>query len=232
MQIIQKYKLASVVFVAGVVAFSLVSLTLAQAASSTITVCVKKEGTMYMVGDGFKRTECKDNDQLFGWNVTGPQGPQGLPGVPGAIGPVGPQGPMGLTGADGAPGPVGAQGVQGIEGPAGISTGSGINKSRVYQKSVSGDFNAGGFRVLETFCDAANDILLTSYYETGGSGFPYMFRLGSFKPVFNPLGIDSARLEFYVDVDSNTGPDTDYPDYLTFFPPLGVNVIITCLRAD
>ena len=232
MQITLNYKWISAVLVLGVAVFSLISWTLAQAAGETITVCVKKGGAMYMVGEGLKRADCKDNDQLLSWNVTGPQGPQGLQGIPGAIGPTGPQGPIGLTGTDGAQGPVGPQGPQGIQGPAGTSTGNLVNKSRVYQKIAGGDFNSRGFRVLEPFCDNANDILLTSYYTAFGSVFPYTFRFESFVPTFTPSGIDSARLAFNVDVDSNTGPDTDWPDYLTFFSPLSVNVFITCLRGE
>ncbi len=232
MQITLNYKWISAVLVLGVAVFSLISWTLAQAAGETITVCVKKGGTMYMVGEGFKRADCKDNDQLLSWNVTGPQGIQGLQGVPGAIGPAGPQGPTGITGASGAQGPTGPQGPQGLQGPAGTSTGSLINKSRVYQKSASGTFNSRGPRALEPFCDTANDILLTSYYESWGSGFPYSLEIVSFKPTFSPSGIDSARLGFNVFVDPNTGPDTDWPDYLTVFPPLSVNVIITCLRGE
>ncbi len=229
MQITLRYKWVSAVLVLGVAVFSLVSWNLAQATGGTITVCVKNEGAMYMIGDGFKRAHCKDNDQLISWGVVGPQGIQG---VPGAIGPTGPQGPIGLTGTDGAQGPVGPQGPQGIQGPAGTSTGNLVNKSRVYEKIAGGEFNSNGFRVLEPFCDTANDILLTSYYESWGAGFPYSLRIESFKPTFNPSGIDSARLRFYVDVDPGVGPETPYPDYLTFFPPLGVNVIITCLRGD
>lgn len=232
MQIILKHKWLQGVLFVVVVAASLISWTLAQAVSPAVTVCVKNGGTMYMVGEGFKRADCKDNDRLLSWNITGPQGPQGLQGVPGATGQVGQQGPIGETGADGLQGPAGPQGPQGVQGPTGATTGSLINKSRVYQKNTGGDFNSREFRVVETFCDAANDILLTSYYETFSSGFPYSFRLESFRPIFSPSGIDSARLGFYVDVDPNTGPDTDWPDYLTFFPPLNVNVTITCLRAD
>jgi len=232
MQIILKHKLVSAVLIVGVASFSFISWALAREAGETITVCVKKGGTMYMVGEGFKSADCKDNDQLISWNVTGPQGPQGLQGVPGTTGAVGPQGPMGLTGANGAQGIVGPQGAQGVQGPTGTSTGSLINKSRVYQKIAGGNFNSRGGRVIEPFCDTANDILLTSYYEHLGSGFPYTFRVDEFRPVFSPFGIDSARLSIFVEVDTNTGPDTDWPDYLTFFPPLSVNVIITCLRAD
>lgn len=229
MQIILKHKLASVMLVAGVVAFSVISFAIAEATSSTITVCVKKGGTMYMVGEGFKRADCKDNSELISWNTTGPQGPQGVPGV---AGPAGQQGPIGLTGANGVPGLDGPQGPQGVQGPAGISTEGGIDKSRVYQKITGGEFNSRGDVVVETFCDTSRDILLTSYYETFGSGFPYTYRIDSFRHIFNPSGIDSARFRFWVDVDTNTGPDTDYPDYLTLFPPLSINVIITCLRAD
>ncbi|MEK7453138.1 MAG: hypothetical protein AAB614_02790 [Patescibacteria group bacterium] len=132
MQKILKYKLASALLVFGVAAFSLVSWTFAQTASSTITVCVKKEGKMYMVGEGFKRASCKDNDQLISWNVTGPRGSQGLQGVPGVAGTNGINGNDGQPGASGGQGLQGAQGIagqagaQGVPGPAGASGTPGV----------------------------------------------------------------------------------------------------------
>lgn len=60
-----------------------------RATGETITVCVKKTGLVYVIGEGFKRTDCKPGDTLLSWNTegpTGPQGPQGLQGPAGAAG--------------------------------------------------------------------------------------------------------------------------------------------------
>lgn len=65
-----------------------------------ITVCVKKSGAMFMIGEGFKRADCKDNEQLVSWNMQGPTGPKGdkgEPGPQGEKGDIGPRGPAGQT---------------------------------------------------------------------------------------------------------------------------------------
>jgi len=192
---------------------------------------------MYMVGEGFKSADCKDNDQLISWNVTGPQGPQGIPGVPGAIGPVGPQGLIGLTGADGVHGLVGPQGPQGIQGPTGTSTGSLINKSRVYQKIAGA---VGGYvrhvqgygYEIDAFCDNANDIMLTGFYEISSGFYGVEITDGrSFKHMFNPSGIDSWKLRFNVYILSVN--DIHQEEWLLAASgPAYVSVTITCLRAD
>ncbi|MDO8572720.1 MAG: hypothetical protein Q7S11_03045 [bacterium] len=240
MQTTLKYKYVSAVLILGVAAFSLISWTLAQAASGIITVCVKKEGAMYMIGEGFKRADCKDNDQPISWNVTGPQGPQGIPGVAGPVGaqgqtgPQGPAGVNGLPGADGAQGLQGPVGPQGIQGPTGTSTGSLVNKSRVYIKRGGGTGIYIPFTPhhLEVFCDSPNDIMLTSR--------PVFFGAGSVEVMenyhnFNPLGTDSWVLDFswqtsapwayYFDNGLLDLYDAEVRDKL-------INLEITCLRGE
>ena len=57
-----------------------------RATGETITVCVKKTGLIYVIGEGFKRTDCKTGDTLLTWNAEGPEGPQGPQGPQGAAG--------------------------------------------------------------------------------------------------------------------------------------------------
>lgn len=54
-----------------------------RAEGGVITVCARKNGVMYLIGDGFKRTECGKNDTLLSWNIQGPPGPKGDKGDPG-----------------------------------------------------------------------------------------------------------------------------------------------------
>jgi len=139
---------------------------------------------MYMVGEGFKSADCKDNDQLISWNVTGPQGPQGLQGIPGIAGQTGaqgiqgPAGANGLTGADGQAGATGSQGPsgtsgaqgpagpQGLAGVAGAPGAGGIDKSRLYTKLASTTTPPASFIAQEivAYCDDANDVLLSGGY--------------------------------------------------------------------
>lgn len=66
-----------------------------RAAGNGIEVCVRKNGALFMIGDGFKRSDCLKNEKLISWNIVGPQGPKGDKGDPGLVGPIGPQGPAG-----------------------------------------------------------------------------------------------------------------------------------------
>lgn len=65
-----------------ILAIPLMTLSLAlglwgylRAEGEVITVCVKKGGAMYMIGEGFKKTECAKNDKLVSWNIQGQPGP-------------------------------------------------------------------------------------------------------------------------------------------------------------
>lgn len=97
-----------IVIIIGVASIGIVTgfWTYSRAAGNTITACVEKDGDLYIIGDGFKRTECKKNDTLFSWNIVGPQGPKGDKGDSGEQGVQGQKGEPGsssimVTNADG-----------------------------------------------------------------------------------------------------------------------------------
>lgn len=74
-----------------------------------ITVCIKKDGLMHIIGEGFKRADCKNNESLLSWNIQGlkgdkgDQGPKGNKGDNGLQGNIGPMGPQGEIGPQGLP---------------------------------------------------------------------------------------------------------------------------------
>lgn len=84
--------------------------TVARAAGSTISVCVRNSGAVYVIGEGFRREDCRSRDQLLTWNIQGPAGPQGPAGADGAQGPQGEPGPQGPQGEQGPQGPAGSAG--------------------------------------------------------------------------------------------------------------------------
>ena len=96
----KNYKIISwflFLFLIVAVSFALVQYIRAQ--GDIITVCVKKDGIMHMVGGGFTRMDCKDNESLLSWNVEGPQGPKGD---------MGDKGDQGIQGERGLPAQHGA----------------------------------------------------------------------------------------------------------------------------
>ena len=48
-----------------------------KAVDSQITICAKKSGLVYIIGDEFRRADCRKNDSLLSWNTTGVKGPKG-----------------------------------------------------------------------------------------------------------------------------------------------------------
>lgn len=58
-----------------------------------ITVCVKRTGLVYMIGEGFRRSDCTRSEKLVTWNSQGPKGDKGDKGDPGEEGPPGDPGP-------------------------------------------------------------------------------------------------------------------------------------------
>ena len=58
------------------VAIFLGTWTYLKAEGGVITVCAGNSGTMYMIGDGFKKTTCSKGEQLISWNIQGIPGPK------------------------------------------------------------------------------------------------------------------------------------------------------------
>ena len=146
-----QYKKQLAGFLVGIMALAgVVFVTNSAFAADPIQICIKKNGTVYVIGPNYKLTDCKSNgpkpdDKLVVIDPNGqpgPQGPVGNAGPDGAAGPQGPQGPtgevgpqgpvgeQGPTGPTGAEGPQGPQGEQGVEGPAGTNGGVGPQGSQ------------------------------------------------------------------------------------------------------
>jgi len=51
-----------------------------------ITVCVRRNGLMYVIGEGFRSTECRRNETLLSWNTQGEKGDTGEQGEKGEKG--------------------------------------------------------------------------------------------------------------------------------------------------
>jgi hypothetical protein len=62
------------------------------AEGAEIKACANDRGVIYMVGDGFAKTQCAKNEKLISWNVSGAQGPQGEKGDKGDKGEPGEEG--------------------------------------------------------------------------------------------------------------------------------------------
>ncbi len=95
----------------GIVSLSAWSYTKAEGV--TLEVCVKKSGLIYVIGEDFRRSECKKNDSLLSWNTAGIQGPRGETGLQGPKGDTGPQGEVGDNGPMGQQGPKGDKATHG-----------------------------------------------------------------------------------------------------------------------
>ena len=94
----------------------------------TLTVCIKDNGLVYAIGNGFHKADCKKNDKLFtfDWNTIGGVGATGASGATGQTGPTGPSG-FGETGSTGPAGATGANGVQGDIGEKGETGPTGLS---------------------------------------------------------------------------------------------------------
>ncbi len=82
----------SVVIFGAVSAVVLGFWTYTQAITNNISVCVRKGGTVHVVGSDFKREDCKKNETLLTWSTQGEKGDKGD------------QGPRGDKGEQGIPG--------------------------------------------------------------------------------------------------------------------------------
>jgi len=137
---------AAVLAVAGV----LYGYSSLRAAGDTITVCVKRSGLVYVIGEGFRRSECGPRDQLLSW---------GTEGVPG------PQGPQGEAGPQGPQGEPGEQGPQGPQGPAGSS--GALNLYRV--TSAIEFIGIGGTKTATAHCHPGDQILSGGHFINGST---------------------------------------------------------------
>src|SRR3989344_5406013 len=54
--------------------------------SENITVCVRRNGAMYLVGDDYMRDECRKKDTLLSWHIKGDKGDPGEKGEKGDLG--------------------------------------------------------------------------------------------------------------------------------------------------
>jgi hypothetical protein len=70
----------------GVIVSTLGFYTYSMAIDNQISVCVKKDGTVHVIGQDFKRDDCKKNEVFLSWNTQGPKGDQGIPGIQGPKG--------------------------------------------------------------------------------------------------------------------------------------------------
>ncbi len=104
---------------------------------STVTFCLKHNGSVYTAGRGQKKSFCRDDDRYISFKLSildnlgtvGPQGPIGPAGSQGVQGIQGEQGIQGIPGTgsgDSIPGPKGDQGIQGIQGEVGPKGDTGL----------------------------------------------------------------------------------------------------------
>lgn len=121
--------------------------TIAKAEGTMITICVRPNGLVYVIGDGFRRTDCRGRDQLLTWNTVGPAGADG------ATGPQGPMGPRGFTGAIGPQGPAGTTGR--------------LNMYRVTSPIVS--VGIAGTEIATATCGSGDQILSGGFFMQGST---------------------------------------------------------------
>jgi len=91
----------------AVVILSIGLWSYSRAIGDTISVCVRKSGLVYVIGEGFRRDDCKKNDKLLTWGIQGPKGDKGDKGEKGD------PGEQGIQGEQGVQGPQGEQGLPG-----------------------------------------------------------------------------------------------------------------------
>ena len=107
------------VFIVVFFLFSLTPLFSPVRAATALSICVKQNGLMYVIGSGFRKVDCKPNDRIIDFGLSGSNGPTGAIGAMGVTGPVGTTGATGVVGEPGPTGPTGATGLQGIQGLSG-----------------------------------------------------------------------------------------------------------------
>lgn len=134
----------------------------------SVTLCVKNSGTVFMIGQGFKVADCKNNDKLININLSqGTQGPKGDKGDTGNTGPQGEVGPQGYPGADGANGIDGTDGLNGKDGIDGTNGTDGINGTN----GVSGWYKSEGPVIPTTGTDLTTSAKCPAGKKVVGGGF-------------------------------------------------------------
>src|SRR3989344_6018083 len=91
-KIMKKLKTLAVIGVV-LLAVSLLVWQARAAEDESLTLCFRRNGLVFAVGDGFRRADCRHNERLVTLNLGG-----GLPGPEGPVGdkgPTGDQGPIG-----------------------------------------------------------------------------------------------------------------------------------------
>src|SRR5436305_1858829 len=96
-QFFKKSAIAVLVAVLALAAVFSLSTKANAATVDSLTLCIKSSGLTYVIGTGFKVTDCKGNDKVVTINSSA----NGQPGAQGPVGPVGPQGPAGDKGPTG-----------------------------------------------------------------------------------------------------------------------------------
>lgn len=160
------------------------------AEGQSLTLCVGRSGSVYVIGGGFRLTSCRGSDQLVtlplgegGQGPVGPSGPQGVGGPAGANGTQGAkgdkgekgdqggQGPAGPAGSQGAQGVAGAQGPQGPKGDSGAAGGGGSSgATRVAGDLVTSAVNIGsGNQLTATVTCPEGKVLLGGGAEVKSS---------------------------------------------------------------
>ncbi len=106
----------TVLYILPALFIGLGSWAYSEAAGTTISVCVQKDGDMRMIGIGFSNSACKNRETLVSWNIQGPKGDLGAKGDAGLIGATGTPGIAGINGKDGVDGLIGTKGDKGEAG--------------------------------------------------------------------------------------------------------------------
>ncbi|TSC69148.1 MAG: Collagen triple helix repeat-containing protein [Parcubacteria group bacterium Gr01-1014_66] len=198
----KNYKLiAGVLFLllVAVAGFSFWKYT--RAAGETITVCVKKGGAMYMIGEGFRRADCKKNELLVSWNMEGPQGPKGDKGDEGQQGEKGEKGDQGDKGGPGMPGKAGLalHLFDGNGQDLGILTYSGVSSFTTYFPEIKalGEFSQGVSTAKWKYSETSAQQIY--YSEPFCSGIAYV---GNFQPMEIRRAVPSG---YVTSIASTTG---------------------------
>ncbi|MBI5457963.1 collagen-like protein [Candidatus Kaiserbacteria bacterium] len=125
-------------------------------AAQQLTLCAQKSGVVFVVGEGFRRTECRGNERLIRLDVS--RGEQGPAGPAGPQGPKGDKGDKGDTGDTGPVGPEGPQGPQGQKGEQGVAGNSGA--VRIEGTPISSAPGAGGGAQVTATATCPTGVLL------------------------------------------------------------------------